>query len=405
MKILNISNMPVWLWGEGKGIPSIFYPQREFAKKGFEVHFLCPKKEREPNYSCVEGVYIYRFDFPFNFRKNIYIQNRIKESLLRNLNWLFFQVFGFFCSIKLAKKIKPDIIYAHSLTSAFISYLVSKIFKTRLLIRVYGTRQLYWIYNNFFFRLKEFRDYLTFKIPADYFIITNDGNFGNLLARRMLVPEAKIKYWRNGIDGDFFKEEPQAKEGVCRLLKINSSFKIITSTCRLIPDYGVDKLIYSLVHLAKKRKDWVCLICGSGPMEEELKELIKKNNLSEKVFFLGIVDRKTIKKILYASDIFVLLAKYHNCTNTMWEAMATGRCILATKTEAIKEILKDGKEAVLVSPDEFEAIPEVLEELLDNEELREKLGKNARKRAEEILDTWEERTEKEIALLGNLVGR
>ncbi|HEC69168.1 MAG TPA: glycosyltransferase family 1 protein, partial [Candidatus Omnitrophica bacterium] len=368
MKILNISNMPVWLWGKGKGIPSIFYPQREFAKKGFEVYFLCPKKEGEPNYSYIEGVHIYRFDFPFNFRKNIYIQNRIKESLLRNLNWLFFQVFGFFHSVKLAKKIKPDIIYAHSLTSAFISYLVSKIFKTKLLIRIYGTRQLYWKYNNFFFRLKEFRDYLSFKIPADYFVITDDGTFGNLVAKKMGVPEVKIRYWRNGIDEDFFREEPQAKEEICKLFGINPSSKIIASTSRLIPCYGVDKLIYSLVHLAKKRKGWVCLICGSGPMEEELKELIKKNNLSEKVFFPGIVDRKTIKNILYASDIFVLLAKYHNCTNTMWEAMATGRCILATKTEAIKEILKDGKEAVLVSPDEFEAIPEVLEELLDNEE-------------------------------------
>ena len=390
---------------QGKGIPSIFYPQREFAKGGFEVHFLCPKKEGEPNYSYVEGVHIYRFDFPFNFRKNIYIQNRIHESLLRNLNWLFFQVFGFFYSIKLAKKIKPDVIYAHSLTSAFISYLVSKFFKTKLLIRVYGTRQLYWRYDNFFFCLKEFRDYLSFKIPADYFVITDDGTFGNLVAKKMGVPEVKVKYWRNGVEKDFFVEEPQAKEEVCKFLNINPSFKIITSTCRLIPNYGVDKLIYSLAYLVKKRKDWACIICGSGPIERELKELVKKNNLSEKVFFLGIVDRKTIKKILYASDIFVLLAKYHNCTNTMWEAMATGRCILTTKTEAIKEILKDGKEAVLVSPDEFEAIPEVLEELLDNEELREKLGKNARKRAEEILDTWEERTEKEIALLENLVGR
>lgn len=400
--------MPIWLWGEGKGIPSIYFPQKEFATRGYEVYFLCPIKEKEEKFLFSSGIRIYRFDFPFSFKKNIYIQTdsvfgRLKGTILSNLNWLFFQIHGFFWGIKLGIKVKPDIVYAHSFTSVFPAYLVSRMLRARLVVRVYGTRQLYWRWQSFWFRLKEFRDYLAFKFLADYFIITDDGNFGNLLAKKLGVPEEKIKYWRNGIDESFYEPQPNAKNAICKHLSIEPSYKIIVSTCRLIPDYRVDELIYALVSVFKKRNDVVCLIAGDGPQRNKLKEIVRNSGLSSRIFFLGIVDREMVRKILNAADIFVLLSRYHNCTNTMWEAMACGKCIVTTETEAIKEILSSGKNAVLVSPDNLKMIPKILEELLDNNDLRNELGKNARLRAQEVLESWSRRAEKEAYLLQELI--
>ncbi|GAF81638.1 unnamed protein product [marine sediment metagenome] len=323
--------------------------------------------------------------------------------MLTNLIWFFFQIFGLFWGIKIALKVKPDVIYAHSFASAFPAYLVSLFFKTKLIVRIYGTGNLYWKWNNPWFRLKESRDYLAFKIPADYFVITNDGSHGDLLAKRLSVADKKIKYWRNGIDEGTHEPEPSAKEEICTLLNINYSSKIIVSTCRLIYHYGVDKLFSILVDVFKRESNTICIIAGSGPKQKELENFVHKNNISSKVFFLGIVDREMIKKILNAADIFVLLSRYHNCTNTMWEAMACGKCIVTTETDAIKEVLISGESAILVPGEKMNDLPGILVNLLNNNQLRETLGRNARSRAREVLEPWPKRVEKEAILLEELV--
>ena len=87
----------------------------------------------------------------------------------------------------------------------------------------------------------------------------------------------------------------------------------------------------------------------------------------------------------------------------MWEAMACGKCIVTTETEAIKEILTSEKDAILIQPDRLDNTTAILQELLDNDDLRRRLGDNARKRARDILEPWSRRMEKEARLLADLV--
>ena len=87
----------------------------------------------------------------------------------------------------------------------------------------------------------------------------------------------------------------------------------------------------------------------------------------------------------------------------MWEAMACGKCIITTETEAIKDVLTSNVDAVLVPPDSFENIPSILNKLLSNDQHRRRLGENARLRARQVLESWPQRMEKEAELLEDLV--
>jgi len=411
MKILSISTLDIWPWGKGKGIPSVFASQKGFVERGHEVHFICPLKKKDlAQKEDYEGIHIFRFKLPFNLstvkalsmQKNT-LFGHICATSYYNLEWFCFQIFGLYWLWKIAFSIRPDLIYVHTVTPALFAWFLSKLFDTKLVIRVYGIKNLYSRWGDIFYRIKEARNYAAFKIPADYFIITNDGSYGNRLAKNLGVPDKKIRYWRNGIDQELYEQDPSAKEYICNYLKINPSFKIIASTCRLIPDYGADKLLYAFADLYKKKPDTVCLIAGDGPERKKLEEFVQKAGISSNVFFLGIVCRQMIKKILNAADIFVLLSRYYNCTNTMWEAMACGQCIITTETEAIKEVLASGENAILLSKDRMDEFPEILKELLINDELRHKLGNNARLRAKEVLGNWPQRINKEINLLERLV--
>jgi len=408
MKILSIANMEIWPWGENKGIPSIFASQKGFAARGYTVYFLCPYLEGKAKNEVYCGINIRRFNFPFNREKVAYIQsgiraNRLKASLISNFHWLFFQVFAFYRGLQVAYKLKPDLIYAHSFTSAFPAFLVSIFFRTKLVIRVYGTRQLYWWWQNWAYRIKEFRDYLAFKIPADYFVITNDGTHGDQLARKLGVKDENIKLWRNGIDKNMFDLDSLAKEDICKQLNIDPGLKIIVSTCRLRPDYAVDSVLAALVDVFKKHPKCVYLVAGGGTEKKKLEDFARDNNITSKVIFLGIVDHAMIKKMLNAADIFIFLSKLHNCTNTMWEAMSSGKCIVTTETDAIKEVLTQQEDAVLVPKGDINAVSDALNKLLDDDDLVKKLGENARKKAGQVLETWPQRIEKEAKLLEELV--
>lgn len=406
--ILSISNMKLWMWGKNKGIPSTYHPHKEFARRGHNVHFVCPWKIGEEKEENKEGINIHRHDFPFNFRTNVYIQTntfwrRVKGSFASNINSLLYQVFGFWFGLKVGKKIKPDIVYAHTPGSVFPAFLVSRLLGAHLVIRIYGVWQLYWRWNDIWYRIRRFNSYLAFKVPADYFIITKDGSNGHLLARKFGVPDDKIKNWRNGIDEEIYEPILNARENICKTYDISIDSKIILSTCRLVSVYGVDVLMQVLKGVFKKEEDAVCIFAGDGPDRSAMEQYARKNSFENRIYFAGIVERQTIKKLLYASDIVVYLPRYHNCTNTMWEAMASGRCIVTTETESIKEVLTSGEDVLFVSAADTETAAEKVIALLDDEHMRDKLGRAARKRAREVLESWRDRAAKEAELFEELI--
>ncbi len=411
MKILSISNTELWPWGENKGIPSKFASQKGFADRGHTVYYLCPaagKSEQESE--IYQGIHILRFRLPFGlgtFNPSMIscagFLGRVKSSFLSNLRWLLFQVYILFWSVKICGVFKPDLIYVHSLEPALCGWFVSKIFKAKFVVRVYGVKELYWRRDDFLFRIKEFRDYIVFKLPADYFIFTYDGTNGAELAISLGVPESKIKNWRNGVDLLLDQDAERTKEAVYKELGLRGEAKLILSTSRLIPIYGVSDSLKAVCRLLKTDPDSVMVFAGDGPQRHELESFAEENGISSRVIFLGIVDHNRIKRLLQAADIFLFLSKYHNATNSMWEAMAAGACIVTTETQAAKEVVENGKHAVLVPYNEFASIPGILSGLLKDKARRLQLGRNAVSRAHEVLKTWPERIEEEVLVLEDLV--
>jgi glycosyltransferase involved in cell wall biosynthesis len=411
MKILSISDANIWPWGKNRGIPSIFASQKRFVEKGHRVYFLCPAKSRDlPLRESYEGVEIFRFKLPFGLT-NLYVYNlpacgilpRLKRTVVFNLEWLFFHIFSLINGIAIGKKIKPHLIYAHGLTAAFPAFIISKIFRAKLVVRVYGARELYWQWDHFWSRIKECRDYLSFKVPADYFFITRDGNHADILARKLGVCDRKIYCWRNGIDFDMYKPDPGIKDEVISRLKIDPQAKIIISTSRIIDLYGVDRLICSIPQLSRSFKNFVCLIANEGQEKSKLEEYARRNNIQPYVRFLGMLDHAQLKDYLNSADIFVLLSRYHNCTNTMWEAMVTGKCIVTVDNQSIREVLEPGKNAILVSADKLGELVSAMERVLTDDSLMNRLGRNSRKRALEVLESWPDRIDKELEILEKLV--
>ena len=121
------------------------------------------------------------------------------------------------------------------------------------------------------------------------------------------------------------------------------------------------------------------IIIGDGPTRPILEEYVKENGIDGCTFFLGHVP--DAYKFLNALDIFVLPSLSEGSPLSLVEAMVAGKAIIASDIPAIREIVEDGKEALLFNPHDPQQLKDLILTLYNNLELRKRLGENARRKA------------------------
>jgi len=133
------------------------------------------------------------------------------------------------------------------------------------------------------------------------------------------------------------------------------------------------ELIDIFYELSQKYPNMNLLLIGDGPLLNTIKDQVKNLNIENKVHFLGV--QENCFKYLSTSDIFILPSKYEGMPMTIIEAMGTGLPIVSRPVGGINDMIVDGKNGLL--PKSKEETLNSLELLLDNIDLRKKLGTNA----------------------------
>ncbi|MBP1155392.1 MULTISPECIES: glycosyltransferase family 4 protein [unclassified Paenibacillus] len=124
--------------------------------------------------------------------------------------------------------------------------------------------------------------------------------------------------------------------------------KFILSVGRLEKLKRIDLLIEAMKFIPKKV---TCIIAGTGSKEKELKKLVKKHNLNDRVKFLGFVDDKTLLK-LYASCFAVYYAPYDEDYGyvTLEAFLSKKPVITCTDSGGILEFVRDGENGYIRNP-------------------------------------------------------
>ena len=118
------------------------------------------------------------------------------------------------------------------------------------------------------------------------------------------------------------------------------------------------------------------VVVGTGPTELELRNLVKKNNIADKVIFCG--SRNDVERIISAIDIFVLPSFSEGMPTAVLEAMAASRSIICSDIPAHQDLVEHNSDALIVDPNKQEQLTQAIQQLCLNNSLKEKLGNNAR---------------------------
>ena len=184
-----------------------------------------------------------------------------------------------------------------------------------------------------------------------------------------------------GIDTDIYRPNGELRAALRRELSLTGRL-VATFVGRLHLESGLENLIEAAAGLEDNGAP-IFLIVGDGNLRGHY-ERMAKSRVPGKFRFVGYSER--IPEYLAASDIFVfpkVFAGGHSLA--LREAMAAGLPCIATKgVDSHDEIIESGRSGILIPPREPEALLAELRRLLDNEELRSRIGGEARRRIVEL---------------------
>lgn len=177
-----------------------------------------------------------------------------------------------------------------------------------------------------------------------------------------------------------------------KLSKLDS--KNLVAIGRLSKEKGFDDLLKLFKKISIKHPDWKLNIIGDGMEKNNLLDLAKELKLGDKVVFHGYQNKDYINNILLESSIYVMTSHTESFGLVLIEAMSYGvPCISYTSAQGANEIISDGETGYLIKNRSEDEMIEKIELLIENEKLRNKLGKNARLKSknysnEVVLDKW-----------------
>ncbi len=159
---------------------------------------------------------------------------------------------------------------------------------------------------------------------------------------------------------------------------------------RLVKEKGIIDLLEAFYQVKRKtkRSKLKLKIIGDGELRKGLELFIKEKKIANDVFLLKR-DYSQIHQDYQEADLFVLPTKKTNTWEEQYgmvliEAMASGLPIIAYDSGAIKEIIVEA--GMLVEENDYQQLVKKIIFLINNDKERIKLGKIARRRAEEYFD-------------------
>jgi glycosyltransferase involved in cell wall biosynthesis len=188
-----------------------------------------------------------------------------------------------------------------------------------------------------------------------------------------------VEVIHHGVDLERFVPSDRRTDGVPALVSVG----------RLVEKKAFDDLLRAL---ARVDQPFSLQIYGDGPLHDELMALRDELGLGDRVEFLGARDSDEIVKALADADAFVLTptnmedGDRDGIPNVLVEAMACGLPVVTTTAGGITELVVDDVNGLLCAPDDVTSIAQAVGRIVDDPELRARLGAAGRTTVEADYD-------------------
>jgi glycosyltransferase involved in cell wall biosynthesis len=189
------------------------------------------------------------------------------------------------------------------------------------------------------------------------------------------VEPERIALLPRGVDTDLFTTDKRNHAEFERF-GMNGARKLLY-VGRVSREKGLDSLLSAFGRLRAARENVELVVVGDGPYKEDLQRQVQDEN----VVFVGYQRGEQLARIYASADVFVFPSTTDTFGNVVLEAQASGVPSVVANRGGPAEQVTPGVNGFVVDPDDSEQMARAIGDLLDDEGLRQDMGRAARRRA------------------------
>jgi len=180
----------------------------------------------------------------------------------------------------------------------------------------------------------------------------------------------------NGVDIEQFHPDPQYRP--CP----ENPERDIVCVARLQYAKGIDVLLHAWGRMMHTPSDCRAslkprlLLVGEGPLQAKFERIATELGIQDSVEFLGL--RRDVVELLQQAWGFVLPSRWEGMPNALLEAMACGLPCVATRVSGSEDIITDGRNGLLVEPEDPAELAEALRRIIEDSGLAQRLAQEGR---------------------------
>ncbi|MEA2583744.1 MAG: D-inositol-3-phosphate glycosyltransferase [Thermomicrobiales bacterium] len=285
--------------------------------------------------------------------------------------------------------VRYDVVHAHYWLSGWVAHLLKRYWDTPFVQMFHTTAHM----KNAVSPIGQHETALRARIEsqlvglADSLIAANPDERADLIWRQRTRAE-KICTIPPGVDVDLFTARDR---GICRAaLEIPANERVVLFVGRVDPIKGIDTLLCTAAALDRAGTEATILFVGgdldadgepTGPLREVVAEASKLNVVS-RFRFVGSQPQERLPLFYGAADAVVVPSRYESFGLVAVEAMACGRPVVASRAGGLTFTVEDGTTGYLAPVGDFGLFAEHLARILEDSDLRDRLGANAHESAQ-----------------------
>jgi glycosyltransferase involved in cell wall biosynthesis len=280
----------------------------------------------------------------------------------------------------IVKNKKFHIVHTHTPLVAFLANIATRIFtQAKLIYTVHGLYS-HENMNKIKYNLVFFLEFIS--IVLSHRVLFQSNEDYQLIQKKFPWLKKRLLYIGNGIDSASFRLNSEDREKTRSALSIESDQITFIIVARLVWEKGFMEIAEAMEKAVKVYPQLKLLIVGDGLQETEIKRQFQDLNLGDQTLFLGF--RKDLDHVLAASDVFLLPSYREGVPRSVLEAMATGLPVICTDIRGCREVVVHEETGILIPARNSQKLYESMVLLIEEQELRAKMGQKGKERAEDL---------------------
>lgn len=215
-------------------------------------------------------------------------------------------------------------------------------------------------------------------------IVVVSDQVGERLRTYWQVPADKILTVPLGADVEAF--QPMAGQAAVRARFGLADEPVVMFVGSFHPWHGVDVLVQAFAHVHSAVPQAKLVLVGDGQVRPAIETQVRQAGLADHVLFTGSIAHPEVPPIVNIADVTV--APYPPMAAELWfsplkvfEYMAAGKAVVASRAGQITQVVQEGSSGLLIEPGDADALAQAIIRLLNDSELRARLGAHARNEA------------------------